>query len=97
MKTFTLLIFGICLGLIVRGQVVVTELISSGGNGFANIAWSAGESITESFKQDGIILNHGFHHGEISVGLGDNKIYLYYTNESTYRDKPYRLIIAKIE
>ena len=65
MKTFTLLIFGICLGLIARGQVIVTELISSGGDSFENIAWSAGESITESFEQDGIILNHGFHAGEI--------------------------------
>ena len=88
MKTLTLLIFGICLGLIARGQVIVTELISSGGDSFGNIAWSAGGSITESYEHEGIILNHGFYHGDISVGLGGAKLYLYYTNESAFRDKP---------
>lgn len=35
--------------------------------------------------------------GDISVGLGGTKIYLYYTDANTYKDKLYRLIIAKIE
>ncbi len=35
--------------------------------------------------------------GNISVGLGETKIYLYYTDGSTYMDKPYRLIITKLE
>ncbi len=35
--------------------------------------------------------------GDVSVGLGGTKIYLYYTDANTYKGKPYRLIIAKIE
>jgi len=35
--------------------------------------------------------------GEISVGLGNTQIYLYYTDAATYKDKPFRLIIAKVE
>ena len=35
--------------------------------------------------------------GDISVGLGGTKIYLYYTDANAYKDKLYRLIIAKIE
>ncbi|MDY6801331.1 MAG: hypothetical protein SVU94_08915 [Bacteroidota bacterium] len=35
--------------------------------------------------------------GEISVGLGETSIYLYYTDAATYKNKPFRLIIAKVE
>ena len=35
--------------------------------------------------------------GDISVGLGSSKIYLYYIDAANYKNKPYRLIIAKLE
>ncbi len=35
--------------------------------------------------------------GNISVGLGDTTIYLYYADADTYKDKPFRLLITKIE
>lgn len=35
--------------------------------------------------------------GDISVGLGPTKMYLYYTDAANYKNKPYRLIIAKLE
>lgn len=35
--------------------------------------------------------------GEISVGLGLSTIYLYYADAATYKNKPYRLILARLE
>lgn len=63
MRKFILLFFFVFLAFAVNSQVIVNELISFGGDSFQNLDWSAGECMTESFDQTGLILTQGFQQG----------------------------------
>lgn len=64
MRKIILLFFSVFLAFTVHSQVIVNELISFGGGSFQNIDWSAGECMTETFVQSGIILTQGFQQGK---------------------------------
>ena len=66
MRKIILLFFYVFLAFTAHSQVIVNELISFGGGSFQNMDWSAGECMTETFDQPGLILTQGFLQGKES-------------------------------
>ncbi|MDY6801330.1 MAG: T9SS type A sorting domain-containing protein [Bacteroidota bacterium] len=63
MRKFIFLFVCVCLGLTTKSQIMVNDLISSGGASFLSMDWSVGECMTETYEQSGILLTQGFHQG----------------------------------
>ncbi|MEA2105584.1 MAG: T9SS type A sorting domain-containing protein [Bacteroidota bacterium] len=63
MKKFIFLFVCVCLGFTTQSQIIVNDLISSGGGSFQTMDWSVAECMTETYEQSGIILTQGFHQG----------------------------------
>jgi|GEM_PF-1031445 len=61
-KTFFLFVC-VFLGLTTQSQIIVNDLICSGGGSSLTMDWSAGECMTETYEQSEIILAQGFHQG----------------------------------
>ncbi|HSH53211.1 MAG TPA: T9SS type A sorting domain-containing protein [Bacteroidales bacterium] len=63
MRKFIFLFVCVCLGFTTKSQIIVNDLISSGGASFQAMDWSVGECMTETYEQSGILLTQGFHQG----------------------------------